>query len=66
MSRLSDAIAAGRNPRDYKLELAKDFGNGLSAGAGVTFNDANRDFYTPAGKRTIAKDTGYVFAKYTF
>lgn len=51
---------------DYKLELAKDFGNGLTAGIGATANDANREFYTPPGKRSSAKDTGYVFAKYTF
>ena len=51
---------------DYKLEIAKDFGNGLSAGLGATATDANREFYTPPGKRSSAKDTGYVFAKYTF
>ena len=51
---------------DYKLEVVKDFGNGVSAGAGATFNDANRDFYTPPGKRSIAKDTGYAFVKYNF
>ena len=51
---------------DFKAEIAKDFGNGLSAGAGVTLVDANKEFYTPAGKRSIAKDTSYVFVKYNF
>ena len=51
---------------DFKAEIAKDFGNGLSAGAGITANDADESFYTPPGKRTIAKDTGYVFVKYVF
>ena len=51
---------------DYKLEIAKDFGNGLSAGVGGTATDANKDFYTPPGKRSIAKDTGYAFVKYNF
>jgi uncharacterized protein (TIGR02001 family) len=51
---------------DFKGEIAKDFGNGISAGGGVTLTDANKDFYTPPGKRSIAKDTGYVFVKYNF
>lgn len=51
---------------DFKAEIAKDFGNGLSAGAGVTATDANKDFYTPPDQRSVAKDTGYVFVKYNF
>jgi uncharacterized protein (TIGR02001 family) len=51
---------------DFKAEIAKDFGHGLSAGGGVTATDANKDFYTPPGGRTVAKDTGYVFVKYNF
>ena len=51
---------------DFKAEIAKDLGNGLLVGGGVTLVDANKEFYTPPGKRSIAKDTGYVFVKYTF
>jgi len=51
---------------DWKLELAKDFGNGFSAGAGYTGTDADKDYYKPADKRFIGKDTGYVFVKYVF
>lgn len=51
---------------DFKAEIAKDFGNGLSAGGGVTLTDANKNFYTPPNKRSVAKDTGYVFVKYNF
>ena len=51
---------------DFKAELAKDFGKGISAGAGFTLTDANKEFYSPPGKRSIAKDTGYVFVKYNF
>jgi uncharacterized protein (TIGR02001 family) len=51
---------------DFKAEIAKDLGKGFSAGAGVTATDANKDFYTPPGKRSIARDTGYVFVKYNF
>jgi uncharacterized protein (TIGR02001 family) len=51
---------------DFKGEIAKDFGRGWSAGAGFTVTDADKDFYTPVGGRSIAKDTGYVFAKYVF
>lgn len=51
---------------DFKLEIAKDFGNGLSAGAGFTTNDADKNFYTPPDKKSIAKDTGYAFVKYVF
>jgi uncharacterized protein (TIGR02001 family) len=51
---------------DYKAEIAKDFGNGLSAGAGVTGTDADKEFYTPPNGRSVAKTTGYVFVKYNF
>ncbi len=51
---------------DGKIEIAKDFGSGLSAGAGVTTTDADSSFYTPVDKRFIGKDTGYVFVKYNF
>jgi uncharacterized protein (TIGR02001 family) len=51
---------------DWKLEIAKDFGNGFTAGLGGTGNDANHEYYTPPGMRSSAKDTVYVFAKYTF
>lgn len=51
---------------DWKLEIAKDFGNGLSAGAGYTGTDAVKGFYSPPGKSFIGRDTGYVFVKYNF
>ncbi|MEO7761658.1 MAG: TorF family putative porin [Casimicrobiaceae bacterium] len=51
---------------DVRLEIAKDFGNGLSAGAGYTGTDADKPFYTPVDKKFTGKDTGYVFVKYVF
>ena len=51
---------------DWKAEIAKDFGNGLSAGAGYTGTDADKSFYTPVDKRFIGKHTGYAFVKYNF
>ncbi|MBK8741047.1 MAG: hypothetical protein IPM02_16650 [Betaproteobacteria bacterium] len=51
---------------DFKVEIAKDFGSGISAGAGVTTTDADKSFYTPVDKKFIGKDTGYVFVKYNF
>ena len=51
---------------DWKLEIAKDFGNGFSAGAAYTGTDAEESFYTPVDKRFIGKHTGYAFVKYVF
>jgi uncharacterized protein (TIGR02001 family) len=51
---------------DWKAEIAKDLGNGLSAGAGYTGTDADKSFYTPVDKRFIGKHTGYAFVKYNF
>jgi len=51
---------------DWKLEIAKDLGNGFSAGAGYTGTDADKPFYTPVDKRFIGKHTGYAFVKYVF
>jgi uncharacterized protein (TIGR02001 family) len=51
---------------DWKLELAKDLGNGFSAGAGYTGTDADKSFYTPVDKRFVGKHTGYAFVKYVF
>ncbi|MEO8135821.1 MAG: TorF family putative porin [Betaproteobacteria bacterium] len=51
---------------DWKAEIAKDLGNGLSAGAGYTGTDADKSFYTPVDKRFVGKHTGYAFVKYNF
>jgi uncharacterized protein (TIGR02001 family) len=51
---------------DFKAEIAKDFGNGISAGGGATTTDADESFYTPVDKRFVGKTTGYVFVKYNF
>ena len=51
---------------DWKLEIAKDLGNGFSAGAGYTGTDADKPFYTPVDKRFVGKHTGYEFVKYVF
>jgi uncharacterized protein (TIGR02001 family) len=51
---------------DWRAEIAKDLGNGFSAGAGYSGTDADKSFYTPVDKRFIGKHTGYAFVKYVF
>jgi uncharacterized protein (TIGR02001 family) len=48
-----------------KVEAAYDFGNGLGLSGGVTATDANKGFYTPAGKKFTGKTTPYLLLKYT-
>ena len=50
---------------DGKVEAAYDFGNGLGLSGGVTATDANKGFYTPAGKKFTGKTTPYLLLKYT-
>ena len=50
---------------DGKAELAYDFGNGLALSGGVTGTDADKGFYTPAGKKFTGKTTPYALLKYT-
>jgi uncharacterized protein (TIGR02001 family) len=51
---------------DWKLELGKDFGQGISGGIGYTGTNADEVFYKPISKKFTGKDTGYIFVKYTF
>ncbi len=51
---------------DWKLELAKDFGGGISGTIGYSGTNADDVFYKPATKSFIGKDTGYIFVKYSF
>jgi uncharacterized protein (TIGR02001 family) len=52
---------------DYKLEVAKDFGSGFSAGAGVTGTNASKVDYTAAlTNKFTGKTMPYAFVKYTF
>lgn len=51
---------------DWRLELAKDFGSGISAGLGYTGTNADNAFYKPPTKSFTGKDTGYAFVKYSF
>ncbi len=51
---------------DWKLELGKDFGQGVSGGLGYTGTNANDEFYKPVSKKFTGKNTGYLFVKYTF
>ena len=50
---------------DGKAEVAYDFGNGLALSGGVTATDADKGFYTPAGKKFTGKTTPYALLKYT-
>ena len=50
---------------DAKVELAYDFGGGLSLSGGVTATDANKDFYTPTGHQFTGKTIPYALLKYT-
>lgn len=50
---------------DGKVEAAYDFGNGLALSGGVTATDADKGFYTPAGKKFTGKTTPYLLLKYT-
>ena len=50
---------------DGKVEAAYDFGNGLALSGGATATDANKGFYTPAGKKFTGKTTPYLLLKYT-
>jgi uncharacterized protein (TIGR02001 family) len=64
--RIHGPSSEGASYADWKLEIAKDLGNGLSAGAGYTGTDADENFYKPVDKRFIGKHTGYAFVKYVF
>ena len=50
---------------DGKAEVAYDFGNGFALSGGVTATDADKTFYTPAGKKFTGKTTPYALLKYT-
>jgi uncharacterized protein (TIGR02001 family) len=50
---------------DGKIEGVYDFGNGLTAAAGVTFTDAEKGYYTPGPKKFIGKTTPYLMLKYS-
>lgn len=50
---------------DGKIEGVYDFGNGVTAAAGVTFTDAKKSYYTPAPKKFIGKTTPYLMLKYS-
>ena len=50
---------------DGKAELAYDFGNGFALSGGVTGTDADKGFYTPAGKKFTGKTTPYALIKYS-
>ena len=57
---------SGASYTDWKLEVGKDFGSGISAGLGYTGTNADKDFYKPPTKSFTGKDTGYAFIKYSF
>ena len=50
---------------DGKAELVYDFGSGLTLAGGATATDADKTFYTPAGKKFTGKTTPYALLKYT-
>ncbi len=50
---------------DGKVALGYDLGSGFTAEGGVTFTDADKDFYTPVGKKFVGKTTPYLLVKYT-
>ena len=50
---------------DGKAELAYDFGNGFALSGGATGTNANKDFYTPMGKKFTGKTTPYGLLKYS-
>lgn len=51
---------------DWKLELAKDFGGGITGAVGYTGTNADDVFYQPPGKKFTGKNTGYLSVKYSF
>jgi uncharacterized protein (TIGR02001 family) len=51
---------------DWKLEVGKDFGSGISAALGYTGTNADKVFYKPPTKSFTGKDTVYAFVKYSF
>jgi uncharacterized protein (TIGR02001 family) len=51
---------------DWKLELGKDFGNGITGSVGYTGTNADKVFYQPPGKNFTGKNTGFLILKYTF
>ena len=50
---------------DGKAEVVYDFGNGFTLAGGATATDADKTFYTPAGKKFTGKTTPYALLKYT-
>jgi uncharacterized protein (TIGR02001 family) len=50
---------------DWKLELGKDFGSGITAAVGYSGTNADKAFYLPPGKSFTGKHTGYLVLKYT-
>jgi uncharacterized protein (TIGR02001 family) len=50
---------------DGKLAAVYDFGNGATVEGGVTGANAEKDFYTPLGKKFTGKTTPYLLLKYT-
>jgi uncharacterized protein (TIGR02001 family) len=50
---------------DFKLAGVYDFGSGLTIEGGVTGTDADKNFYTPNGKKFTGKTTPYALLKFT-
>jgi uncharacterized protein (TIGR02001 family) len=51
---------------DWKLEVGKDFGSGITAALGYSGTNADSAFYKPPTKSFTGKDTVYAFVKYSF